>query len=141
LQDAAARRVRQRAEGPVKRRILRHLANYTQGTSCVASSRVGSGCCRSGPENSSSATYLPAPVEDRRFGELVRTQYAAAFNRTVSLGAVPYSELVSRSHRHRTRLIAALGPPSVSLRATANKLSRRDSSSPSEQSTAMYAAS
>ncbi len=53
---------------------------------------------------------------DRRFGVLVRIQYAAALNRRVSLGVVSYSELANRSHTYRTRLIAALGPPSVSLK-------------------------
>src|SRR5437764_13846496 len=41
-------------------------------------------------------------------------KYAAAHNRRVSLGVVLYSDSPSRSHRYRTRLIAALGPPSVS---------------------------
>jgi len=41
-------------------------------------------------------------------------KYAAAHNRRVSLGVVWYSDSPSRSHRYRTRLIAALGPPSVS---------------------------
>jgi len=47
-------------------------------------------------------------VGDRRFGVLVRIQYAAAFNRRVSLGADPYSEWVARSHRYRTRLTVSL---------------------------------
>lgn len=44
-------------------------------------------------------------------GVLVRKKYAAALNRRVLLGVVSYSNWASRSHRDRTRLIAALGPP------------------------------
>jgi hypothetical protein len=51
---------------------------------------------------------LPVAVGDRRFGVLVHIQYAAALNRRVSLGVVPYSEWVGRPHRYRTRLTAPL---------------------------------
>jgi hypothetical protein len=47
---------------------------------------------------------VPVAVGDRRFDVLVRIQYAAALNRRLSLGVVPYSEWVGRSHRYRTRL-------------------------------------
>jgi hypothetical protein len=56
---------------------------------------------------------------DSKLGVSVRIQYAAALDRGVSLGVVSYSEWVGRVRRHRTRLIAALGPPSVSLEDTA----------------------
>ena len=50
-------------------------------------------------------------VGDRRFGVLVRIEYAAALNRRVSLGVVPYSEWVGRSHRYRTRLTVRIDHP------------------------------
>jgi hypothetical protein len=46
----------------------------------------------------------------------VRIQYAVALAQNVSLGVVSYSEWAGRIHRYRTRLIAALGPPFVSLK-------------------------
>jgi hypothetical protein len=55
---------------------------------------------------------LPVAVGDRRFGVLVRIQYAAALNRRLSLGVVPYSECVGRSHRYRTRLTVGSRPSS-----------------------------
>jgi len=46
---------------------------------------------------------------DSKLDVPVRIQYAAAFNGRVSLGAVPYSEWLDRSHRDRTRL--TVSPP------------------------------
>jgi len=57
---------------------------------------------------------LSVRVEDRRFGVPVRIQYAAAFNRRVSLGAVPYSEWLGRSHSDRTRLTVRPRPTTPS---------------------------
>ncbi len=57
---------------------------------------------------------IPVRVEDRRFGVPVRIQYAAAFNRRVSLGAVPYSEWLGRSHSDRTRLTVRPRPTTPS---------------------------
>jgi hypothetical protein len=58
---------------------------------------------------------LPVAVGDRRFGVLVRIQYAAALNRRLSLGVVPYSECVGRSHRYRTRLTVRSRPTYASF--------------------------
>src|SRR5712691_833937 len=67
-----------------------------------------------GPEDRSS--HAPALTQvDSNLGVPVRIQYAAALDRMVSLDVVSCSYGVSPSLRSRTRLIAVLGPPSVSL--------------------------
>src|SRR5712692_9064034 len=55
-------------------------------------------------------------ARDSKSGVPVRIQYAVARNRQVSLGVVSYSGRAGLSHRFRTRLRSALGPPSVSLK-------------------------
>lgn len=61
-------------------------------------------------------------VGDRRFGVLVRIQYAAALNRRLSLGVVPYSESVRRSHRYRTRLTVSPRPTKARFESGSRQL-------------------